>query len=113
VREKLVREAFELERDFHFWEFRHRHWNNAEIVATCPDPKEREEVLRGFWNRDAEGRYAEYRAAVAGLSVAELEAEREQWLDRLSCLSPRQYLEILAETSSRGPANDNERGPER
>jgi hypothetical protein len=40
-REKLVRENFELERDFHYWEFRQHHWNQAEIVAKLPDPAQR------------------------------------------------------------------------
>lgn len=111
-RERLVREAFELERDFHYWQFRQHHWDNAEVVATCPDPEEREEMLRGFWNQDAEKRFPEYRAAVAGLSREELESEKEQWLDRLSLLSEREYREILAEAAGREPANDNARGLE-
>jgi hypothetical protein len=113
VRDKLIRECFELERDFHYWDFRQHHWNQVDIVATLPDPAEREEVLRGFWNRDAETRLAEYRAAMASLSSAELEMEKEQWLDRLSCLSTRQSREILAEGARPQPVNDNERGRQR
>jgi len=111
-REKLIRETFQLERDFHYWQFRQHHWDNAEVVATCPDPEEREEILRGFWNQDAEKRFSEYRAAVTGLSMEELESEKEQWLDRLSLLSEREYKEILAEGIGREPANDNARGLE-
>lgn len=106
-RETLTRETFQLERDFHYWQFRQQHWDNAEVVATCPNPTEREEMLRGFWNQDAEKRYPEYRAAVSGLGLTELEAEREQWLDRLSLLSEREYKDILAETAAKTPANDN------
>ena len=113
AREKLIRECFELERDFNYWEFRQRHWQLAEVVATLPDPAEREEVLRGFWRQDAEKRYPEYRGAVAGLSMAALELEKEQWLDRLSCLSEREYKQILAEAAIREPANNNERGLDR
>jgi hypothetical protein len=113
AREKLLRETFELERDFNYWAFRHHHWDHPEVVATCPDPQQREAVLRGFWNQDAEKRFPEYRAAVAGLSLEELETEKEQWLDRLSLLSPRQYQEVLAEASCRAPANDNDIGLER
>lgn len=112
-REKLVRECFELERDFHYWEFRQHHWNSVELVATCPDATEREAVLRGFWIQDAEKRFPEYQAAVAGLSMAALEMEKEQWLDRLSCLTERQYQDILAEAAGRAPANDNKRSMER
>lgn len=113
VRETLIRECFELERDFHYWPFREHHWNAAELVATCPDAAEREEALRGFWNRDAEKRFSEYRTAVSGLSMEELETEKEQWLDRLSCVSTKQYQEMLAEAASRAPVNDNEKGVER
>jgi len=112
-REKLIRQNFELERDFHYWEFRQHHWNQAEIVARIPDPAEREEVLRSFWHQDAEKRFPEYRAAVSGMSLAELEMEKEQWLDRLSCVSVREYQQILAEAAGRAPANDNEKGMER
>jgi len=109
-REKLMRECFELERDFNYWEFRQHHWHHPEIVATCPLPEEREEALRGFWNQDAEKRFPEYQQAVAGLSLEELEAEKEQWLDRLSVLSVQEYQEILGEASLPTPANDNSRG---
>jgi hypothetical protein len=113
VRGKLIRENFELERDFHYWEFRQAHWNQAEIVATLPDLAEREGVLRDFWQRAAEKRFPEYRAAVASSSQGELEAEKEQWLDRLGCLSTKQYQEILAEAAGRAPANDNQKELER
>lgn len=112
-REKLIRQNFELERDFHYQEFRQHHWNNAELVATCPDAAEREEALRGFWNQDTEKRFPEYRTTVSGLSMAELEMEKEQWLDRLSCVSTEQYRQILTEAAGRAPANDNEKGWER
>jgi hypothetical protein len=111
-REKLTRETFQLERDFQYWQFRQHHWDNAEVVATCPDPQEREEMLRGFWNQDAEKRYPEYRAVVSGLSMTELEAEREYWLDRLSLLSDREYKDILAEAAAKTPVNDNEKNAE-
>ena len=113
VRERLIRECFEHERNFHYHEYRNHHWNASDIVAACPDPEVREDMLRGFWNQESEQRFPEYRAAVSGLSLAELETEREQWLDRLSCLSVREYQEILAEASHHSPANDNERGLER
>ena len=82
------------------------------MVATCPDPEEREEMLRGFWNQDAEKRFPEYRAAVSGLSMTALEMEKEQWLGRLSLLSEREYKEILDEAVN-SPANDNQKGCER
>lgn len=113
VREKLIRECFELERDFHYWEFRQRHWNEAELVARLPDHADRETVLRSFWQQDSEKRFAEYRAAVASLNVAELEMEKEQWLDRLSCVSTKQYQEIFAAAARQQPANDNAKGIER
>jgi hypothetical protein len=113
AREKLIRECFELERDFHYWQFRQHHWNQAEIVARLPDSAEREEVLRSFWQQDAEKRFPEYRAAVSGLGMAELEMEKEQWLDRLSCLGVREYQQILAEAGNQAPVNDNEKGRER
>jgi hypothetical protein len=113
AREKLIRECFELERDFNYWQFRQEHWNHAEIVATLPDETERETMLRNFWERDAEKRFPEYRAAVVSLSLAELEGEKEQWLDRLSCLSEREYKEILAVAAGRTAVNDNEKGRER
>ena len=112
-RERLIRENFELERDFHYWQFRQEHWNQAEIVARLPDPAAREEVLRSFWQQDAEKRFPEYRAAVAGMSLEGLEREKEQWLDRLSCVSTKQYREMLAEATVREPVNDNEKGIER
>lgn len=113
MREKLIRELFALERDFHYWEFRQRHWNHAEVVATCPDLDQRDTMLRGFWSQDAEKRYPEYLVAADGLSMEQLESEREHWLDRLSLLSPKQYQDILDEAVVRMPANDNERGMER
>ena len=71
-REKLIRQAFELERDNHYPAFRRNHWDVPEIVAACPDLKLREKVLRAFWNQDAEERYEEYRASVAGLDEVQL-----------------------------------------
>ena len=112
-REKLIRECFELEREFHYWQFRQHHWNKAELVATCPHPEEREQVLRGFWNQDAEKRFPEYQAAVVSLSLEELEAEKEQWLGRMSCLSEQQYRAILDEAARKEPANENAKGRER
>lgn len=108
-REKLIRECFELERDFNYWPFRQEHWEKVEIVATLPESSEREQVLRDFWEHDAEKRFPEYRKAVSGLTLVELEAEKEQWLDRLSCVGTQQFQEILAETVSKEPVNDNRR----
>ena len=112
-REELVRECFNLKRDFNYWPFRRAHWQQVEMVATFPNPAEREKVLWDFWECDAEKRFAEYRTAVADLSLVELEAEKEQWIDRLSLVSEREYQSIVAEAASRTPANDNhERGRE-
>ena len=111
-RDHLIRECFEHERDFHYVKFREHHWDLAEIAAACPDPGLREKMLRGFWNQDAEKRYPEYRAAVARMSSAELENEREQWIEKLDCLGMLEYRKRLAE-AARAPANDNNRGIDR
>ncbi len=112
-RERLIREAFQLERDFFYREFRKHHWNLPEIVTRCPDPALRERLLWGFWNQDAEKRYPEYRAAVAGLTMAELANERARWLEKLNGTGPGRHFETPTETSRRRPANDNGRGLER
>ena len=67
-----------------------------------------ETVLRNCWNEMGEKRYPEYRASVAGLNMTELEMEKEQWLDRLGCLSLKEYQGILAEAAGLTPVNDNE-----
>jgi hypothetical protein len=109
IREWLVRHNFEHERDYHFVKFRKRHWNHAEVVAMLPDPLEREAALRAFWIQDAEKRFAEYQAAVAGVSISELQIEQEQWIERLDCLGMLEYLKALAEAVHH-PANDNDAG---
>ena len=111
-REKLIRENFEYERDYHYVGFRERHCTLPEIVEACPDERQREQMLRGFWTQDAEGRYAEYRAAVAGASTAELVNEREQWIERLDGVGLVEYRKTLTEAARR-PVNDNERGRDR
>ncbi len=108
MREWLVRQNFEHERDYHYLKFREHHWTIPEIVAACPDPALREKMLRGFWNQDAERRFPEYRATVAGLSMAELENQREEWIETLDLLGTLDYRKRLAEASI-SPANDNER----
>src|SRR5947209_20010384 len=100
-RERLIREVFEGERDFFYLRFRQNHWNEPEIVAACPDPATREALLRGFWNQDAEGRYPEYRETVAGLSLAELEAERDRWAAKLN--GAASYRDVLQDAARWGP----------
>jgi hypothetical protein len=112
IREKLIRENFEHERDFNYVEFRANHWNLSEVADACPDERQRERMLRGFWNQDAEERYPEYRAAAAGMSTWELELERENWIERLDCLGLMEYRGRLAETG-RLAANDNDKGIDR
>lgn len=113
IREWLIRQNFEHERDYHYVMFRKHHWNSPEIVAACPDEGLREKMLRGFWNQDAEKRFTEYKAAVAHMSVSELQTERENWMEKLDCLGMLEYRRTLAEAASRQPANDNEKGRER
>jgi hypothetical protein len=114
ARERIIRELFEHERDFHYREFRKHQWNVPEIVAAAPDPDMREKALRGFWNKDAEGRFEEYRSAVAGLRMAELLSEREQWIEKLNCVGLLEYREMVSQASRMGrAANDNERGIDR
>ena len=114
AREKLIRETFEHERNFFYREFRKHHWNHPDVVSACLDPHTREEMLRGFWNQDAEGRFPEYRAAVAGLSTAELAFERDQWIEKLNGIGLLEYREMLVEASTTGrSANDNKRGIDR
>jgi hypothetical protein len=112
TRDNLIRENFEMERDFHYVKFREHHWNLPEIVKACPDEGQRDRMLRGFWNQDAEKRYPEYREAVAGMSMSDLLYEREEWLEKLECLGLLEYRKML-EAASRRPANDNERGIDR
>jgi hypothetical protein len=76
-REQLTREAFELERDVFYRRFRDWHFDMPEIVEACPDPAMRERMLKGFWNQDAEKRFAEYQEATAAMSHAELAAHRD------------------------------------
>ena len=114
AREKLIRESFELERDFFYRDFRLRHWDVPEVAAACPEEAAREKMLRGFWNQDAEKRYPEYRASVAGLSTAQLTAHRDELAELPAGGVPVEYRETLREASGRGgPANDNERRVER
>ncbi len=114
TREKLIRESFELERDFFYRDFRLRHWDVPEVAAACPEEEVREKMLRGFWNQDAEKRYPEYRAAVAGLSMAQLTAHRDELAELLAWGAPGEYRAMLREASGRGmPANDNERDVDR
>jgi len=112
-REKLIRELFEHERDFHYRGFRKHHWNDPEIVKAAPNYEAREKALRGFWNQEAEGRFQEYRSVVAGLSMAELRSEREQWSEKLNCIGLLEYREMLAEASAGRAVNDNERNIDR
>jgi hypothetical protein len=93
--------------------FRKHHWNSPEIVAACPDEGLREKMLRGFWHQDAEKRYPEYKAAVAHMSVSELQRERENWMEKLDGIGMLEYRRMLAEAAGRQPANDNEKGRER
>jgi hypothetical protein len=114
AREKLIRESFELERDFFHRDFRRWHWNVPEVAAACPDEEAREKMLRGFWNQDAEKRYPEYRASVAGLNLAQLTAHRDELAELPTPGDPVEYREMLREASGRGgPANDNEREVDR
>lgn len=76
-RQQVTREAFELERDVFYRKFRAWHFNVPEIVEACPDPGMRERMLKGFWNQDAEKRFAEYQAATAAMTLAELAAHRD------------------------------------
>src|SRR5262245_51630294 len=109
-RNDLIRQCFEHERDFHYVKFREHHWELPEIVAKCPDPAVRETMLRGFWNQDAEKRYPEYRAAVAGMSLLDLENEREHWIEKLDALGMLELQKHYeAEARIARPANDNKR----
>jgi hypothetical protein len=112
IREWLIRQNFEHERDYHYVMFRKHHWNDPEVVKAVPDEGLREKMLRGFWNEDAEKRFPEYREAVAALSIEELQTERENWIEKLDCLGMTEYRQILDEAASR-PANDNRKGRER
>jgi hypothetical protein len=111
-RENLIRENFEHERNFHYLKFREYHWNMPEIVKACPDPLLREKMLKDYWNQDAEKRYPEYRAAVAGMSMAELLTEREDWIEKLDILGMLADQKKQAD-AARHPANDNVRGVDR
>jgi hypothetical protein len=114
ARERLIRESFELERDFFYRDFRERHWNVPEVAAACPEEEARETMLRRFWKQDAEKRYPEYRASVAGLSTAQLTAHRDELAELLAGGAAGEYREMLREASGRGvPANDNERRVDR
>lgn len=112
IREWLIRQNFEHERDYHYVMFRKHHWNDPDVVKAVPDERLREKMLRGFWNEDAEERFPEYRAAVAGLSIEELQTERENWIEKLDYLGTTAYRQMLAEAAGR-PANDNQKGRER
>lgn len=113
TREWLIRQNFEHERDYHYVMFRKHHWDDPEIIKEVPDEKLREKMLRGFWNQDAEKHFPEYRAAVAGLTIAELQREREEWIEKLDCLGMMEYRQILADAASRQVANDNKKEIER
>jgi hypothetical protein len=77
-RQQLAREAFEAERDVFYRKFRDWHFDVPEIVAACPEPGMRERMLKGFWNQDAEKRFAEYLQATADMTPAELAAHCDQ-----------------------------------
>lgn len=113
LKEWLIRQNFEHERDYHYVMFRKHHWNDPEIVKAVPDEALREKMLRGFWNHDAEKRFPEYQAAVAGLTIAELQREREEWIEKLDCLGMLEYRQILAAAAGRQVANDNKKETER
>jgi hypothetical protein len=113
IREWLIRQNFEHERDYYYVTFRKHHWNDPEIIKAVPDEKLREKMLRGFWNQDAEKRFPEYRAAVAGLTIAELQREREEWIEKLDCLGVLEYRQMLADAARRQVANDNKKEIER
>lgn len=113
TREWLIRQNFEHERDFHYVLFRQYHWNLPEIVWRFPDLQRREEMLRGFWNEDAEKRFPEYLAAVANMTLAQLQTEREMWIEKLDCLGMLEFQRMMNEAASRAPSNDNDKEIER
>jgi hypothetical protein len=78
LRDKLIRETFELDRDIAFATFRRLHMWNPEIVQACPHPDVRAQMLLGFWRQDAEKRYAEYQEKAGLLSTEELLETRAQ-----------------------------------
>jgi ribosomal protein L29 len=92
-REKLTRETFELDRDIAFHTFRRLYIEKPEIVAACPDPALREEMLRGFWNQDAEKRYPEFQHNTAGMSTEELDALKTKLTRNLAALRFQQILD--------------------
>jgi hypothetical protein len=112
MRDALIRELFELERDFAYRTFRRLHIENPEIVQACPKPELREEMLRGFWNQDAEKRFAEYRQAVAGKSVAELLDIRADLIEQSNARGLQEYLERRGKPAH-SPDKDNEKGRDR
>jgi hypothetical protein len=112
MKDDLIREVFEMERDIAYRSFRKFHWNLPEIVGACPNPAVREEMLRGFWNRDAEKHFPQFYSKVAGMNfnrLLDLRADLVEQADAIACL---EYRELLAEAAIR-PANDNERELER
>jgi hypothetical protein len=91
-REKLTRETFELDRDIAFHTFRRLYIENPEIVAACPDHALREQMLRGYWNQDAEMRYPEFQHNTAGMSTEELGALKTRLSSNLAALRFQQIL---------------------
>jgi hypothetical protein len=91
-RERLTRETFELDRDIAFHTFRRLYIENPEIVAACPDHALREEMLRGYWNQDAEKRYPEFQQNTAGMSTEELGVLKTKLTKNLAALRLQQIL---------------------
>jgi hypothetical protein len=92
ARDRLVRETFELDRDIAFFTFRRLYIEKPEIVQACPDPQVREKMLRGFWNQDAEPRFAEFQGNVSHMSVEQLQTLKAGWLDELHALQIQQIV---------------------
>jgi hypothetical protein len=113
VREWLIRQNFEHERDYFYVGFRHHHWNEPEIVAACPDEESRDDMLREFWKQDAENRFPEYQEAVADMTISELQTERENWIEKLDRLGMSEFQRMMADAASRAPSNDNDKEIER
>jgi hypothetical protein len=112
VRERLIRECFEHERDLEYPRFRQFHFGDPEVVRACPDPGLRERMLRGFWEQDAEKHYAGYCDKLAGMSTERLLDLRADLADRLDYLGLLEYREARRIAGGRSAANDNERGRE-
>lgn len=91
-RERLTRETFELDRDIAFHTFRRLYIEKPEIVAACPDPALREQMLQGYWNQDAEKRYPEFQQNTAGMSTEELGTLKTRLSRNLAALRLQQIL---------------------